>query len=107
MQLKPGIDPSRIGNGVCDLELNITECGFDGQDCALGALKCVVPAPELLGNGYCNGGDYNSAACNFDDGDCIDCNEIVPFPEKLGELSTKQRFLYHPTATRFKTKMSL
>lgn len=54
---------------------------------------CPVSLPSLLGNGYCNGGVYNTEACGFDHGDCVEdtianlsvkgCS--VPLPELLGD----------------------
>ena len=32
---------------------------------------CVVPNPELIGNGECDGVIYNTTPCNFDGGDCL------------------------------------
>jgi len=82
----PGVDESKIGDGYCDAELNNTACGFDGQDCIDGPVKCLVPVPELLGDSYCDGGPYNTAACNFDNGDCIECNSKVSDPMKIGKF---------------------
>ena len=31
---------------------------------------CDVRHPSLIGNGYCNGGAYNTEACDWDGGDC-------------------------------------
>ena len=51
--------------------------------------ECDVPEPELLGDGVCQGGSYNTEECNYDKGDCIqfnleypDCK--APFPEFIG-----------------------
>ncbi len=40
---------------------------------------CFVPSPYLLGDGICqNYGNYNTANCGFDNGDCTDFNRIYP-----------------------------
>jgi hypothetical protein len=33
---------------------------------------------SFLGDGYCDGGDYNTAECGFDDGDCEEFNAKYP-----------------------------
>lgn len=46
---------------------------------------CVVPNPALLGDGIChNFGNYNSAGCGFDRGDCDDFN--VKYPGCMAEF---------------------
>lgn len=35
---------------------------------------CRVSHPEMLGDGNCDGGTYNTAACNWDGGDCCDAD---------------------------------
>jgi len=47
---------------------------FDGGDCLDFNAKfpgCVVDRPRRVGDGYCDGGAYNTAACQFDGGDCL------------------------------------
>lgn len=48
------VDPNIIGDGVCQLFLNVTKCGYDGGDC-LGVeeppQECTVDHPEYLGDG--------------------------------------------------------
>jgi hypothetical protein len=34
--------------------------------------ECAVENKEYLGDGYCDGGDYNTAECNWDGGDCCE-----------------------------------
>jgi len=51
---------------------------------------CQVPNPEFLGDGMCDGGDYNTEVCQWDKGDCDDFNELypncnVPDPTKVGD----------------------
>ena len=81
-----------LGDGACDGgDYNNAECGWDGGDCCettcpdsnCGSTDCQdpdAPAPVLfpncdealsyLGDGYCNGGDYNTRDCGWDGGDC-------------------------------------
>ena len=64
--------PWYIGNGYCHYHYNTIECGWDGGDCAVdGHPMCHVDDPTLLGNGDCNGGEYNTEACAYDLGDCV------------------------------------
>ena len=56
-----------LGNGRCDIECNIEECGWDSyecqQECADGCLA------QNLGDGICNP-LCDVAECNWDNGDC-------------------------------------
>ena len=56
----------QVGDGECQDEHNDESFGFDGGDC------CVenIEVKELLGDGKCNAGLYNSKICLFDKGDC-------------------------------------
>lgn len=36
--------------------------------------NCNVKKPFLIGDGKCNGGEYNTADCNYDNGDCLEFN---------------------------------
>ena len=60
------------GDGVCDAKHNTTACRFDGYDCFEEWFDetCNVEDVELLGNGICQSGEYNSEACLWDAGDC-------------------------------------
>eukprot|EP00979_Chaetoceros_neogracilis_P012553 scaffold3353_cov298-Chaetoceros_neogracile.AAC.4 len=40
--------------------------------------NCNVGYPVLIGNGVCQGGDYNTAECGSDGGDCDDFNLAYP-----------------------------
>ena len=45
---------------------------FDGGDCMEFNKMypdCLVPKPYWVGNGHCDGSDYDSEACGFDGGD--------------------------------------
>lgn len=78
-------------------EYNTIECGWDGGDCCAVTFpswegvgnKCIicemdnegkytpcaacnVDDPSLVGNGICDGVDYNTPECGYDGGDCID-----------------------------------
>ena len=40
---------------------------------------CYVSLPSLIGDGYCDCGDYNTIECGFDGGDCEeDCPDCYP-----------------------------
>ena len=72
-----------IGNGYCNDEVNILDCGYDGGDCCgscintdlctncfcLGNITGNEVPNALVGDGYCND-VTNSQQCNFDGGDC-------------------------------------
>jgi hypothetical protein len=52
--------------------------------------NCIVNSPSLVGDGTCDGGDYNTAECGFDGGDCEDFNNKYPncnvaFPYLIGD----------------------
>ena len=56
------------------------ECDNDGGDCD----GCLVENPSHVGNGICDGGNYNTEACGFDGGDCDDKATVCgtsPFQE--------------------------
>lgn len=91
------IDSANIGDGYCDLELNTTACGWDGLDCLKGFGSdpaCRVPDKSKLGDGLCDGGVYNTEACEHDHGDCKVCNSNVSNPSRIGTFRTI-RFLYY------------
>ena len=60
-----------IGNGICEMVYNKTECCFDGGDCILGLTcpSCPLPITSRFGDTVCDE-KYNSKECCFDDGDC-------------------------------------
>jgi len=39
---------------------------------------CQVPDPEFLGDGMCDGGEYNTEVCEYDKGDCDEFNAMYP-----------------------------
>jgi hypothetical protein len=58
---RSGIDPQKIGDGICQMELNTTECGWDGHDC-LASPKlppCIVEHEHWLGDGFCGESFYD------------------------------------------------
>ena len=47
------------------------ECGWDGGDCVVEDYPdCHVNNPDWVGDGYCDGENYNTAECGWDGGDC-------------------------------------
>ena len=75
--------PTLIGDGYCNDEVNIFDCNYDGGDCCG---SCVITSlctdcacignvtgngilNALVGDGYCND-ETNTQQCNFDGGDC-------------------------------------
>ena len=56
-----GFLPSSVGDGFCNIEINIAECSFDGED-------CCKPS-NWLGDGTCDD-VTNIAECGYDHGDC-------------------------------------
>ncbi len=74
---------------VCNEWTNNGLCAFDGGDCEV-AESCNVEHPSVLGDGRCDGQEYNSEDCAFDGGDCFffnlaypDC--VVDFPWRVGD----------------------
>ena len=75
--------PNFVGDGYCNDETNILECGFDKGDCCGSCIitesctncSCIGYTREdeisnvLVGDGYCND-ITNNQQCNFDGGDC-------------------------------------
>ena len=75
--------PTLIGDGYCNDETNILDCGYDGGDCCGSCVitdyctkcECIANITEneipnaLVGNGYCND-VTNNQQCDFDGGDC-------------------------------------
>ena len=72
-----------VGNGICNDETNIADCGYDGGDCCgncvvtehcencaclAGILDDEITNP-LVGDGVCND-ETNHLGCNYDGGDC-------------------------------------
>jgi len=81
-----------IQNGQCDSETNIEECGFDGNDCLEENEQlqndypnCSVRSPSWIGDGICDGFDYNTTECGWDGGDCLVLQQ--EFPKCKGEKS--------------------
>ncbi len=65
-----GADAYTIGNGRCNENYNNPECLFDGGDCC----PFDLATDTELNNGVCDGGRYNTKACNYDAYDCEDFN---------------------------------
>lgn len=72
-----------LGDGICDFipQYMIEKCGYEYGDCE----NCKVDDPFKLGDGFCDGGAYNTQACGFDNGDCLQCNEEVSDFTKVGD----------------------
>ena len=92
--------PSWIGDGWCDYdtaggyynspacaydggdcceescESSSSQCGANGYDCQDPEYACVVDYPSWIGDGWCDGGEYNTEQCGYDGGDCCEesCN---------------------------------
>jgi hypothetical protein len=80
-------NPGWVGDGYCDKTegYNTAECRWDGGDCCdftcvdmgftcgyngYDCKSCSVPNPGWVADGYCDTGDYNTAGCGWDGGDC-------------------------------------
>jgi hypothetical protein len=88
-------DEDKLGDSACDVigGYNTERCGWDSGDCCESTCRgascglnvngtevgfnfclntdiCNVNNQSQLGNGFCNGGDYNTDRCNWDGGDC-------------------------------------
>ena len=83
-----GVTHAFIGDGVCNEETNIVECGYDGGDCC--------PNPNMVDNGICND-ETNNLECNYDGGDC--CGPAVFCKYSLFYLSIFKINLMAPFCT--------
>jgi len=83
---------SIVADDICQFKMgegtNVVQCGWDGGDCE--ALNerypdCVVPEYRLLGDGKCDGNEYNTETCGFDNGDCVKDNSklLEKYPDCL------------------------
>jgi hypothetical protein len=81
-----------VGDGACDVDVNVGECKFDGGDCCPttcsgeacggGTYWCRDVAvfrncpklsdPNRLGDGVCDPSPFNTKDCGFDAGDCCE-----------------------------------
>lgn len=67
-----GPSPYTIGDGYCNTNANTEECGWDGGDCMIdGYPDCHIDIIGYIGDGECDGDEYNTTACGFDGGDCL------------------------------------
>mmetsp|Transcript_25491 Transcript_25491/g.38660 ORF Transcript_25491/g.38660 Transcript_25491/m.38660 type:complete len:634 (-) Transcript_25491:82-1983(-) len=76
--------PEQIGDGKCDLRYNTTDCLFDLDDCKKfdnQTKNCEVENQDWLGDGICDGEEYNTPQCWYDGGDCINTCEF----SKIGD----------------------
>ena len=63
-----------------------------GQLLLNGFPNCIVEHSDYVGNGSCDGGDYNTAECGWDGGDCVldgypDCHVDYPYYVGSGRCS--------------------
>ena len=56
-----------LGNGECEEDYALAECGWDMGDCGYCALGCFEAS---LGNGKCEE-ECASKDCEYDGGDCV------------------------------------
>jgi hypothetical protein len=84
-----------LGDGICQTDLNIQECGYDGGECmdfniqypacqSLGQSINVTIDPTLIVYGICDGGVYNTEVSGFEGGDCEDACRAVYFTKECG-----------------------
>eukprot|EP00554_Chaetoceros_debilis_P000877 CAMPEP_0194096190 /NCGR_PEP_ID=MMETSP0149-20130528/57211_1 /TAXON_ID=122233 /ORGANISM="Chaetoceros debilis, Strain MM31A-1" /LENGTH=1350 /DNA_ID=CAMNT_0038782159 /DNA_START=274 /DNA_END=4326 /DNA_ORIENTATION=- len=93
------LDGELHGDGICHGGIfNTQQCNYDGGDCKEYNAKfsnCEILTsqsynendgafPPALGDGFCNGGDFNTKHCGFDAGDCDECNQHVDDLSKIG-----------------------
>ncbi|GFH44689.1 hypothetical protein CTEN210_01163 [Chaetoceros tenuissimus] len=75
----------RMRNASCQFT-NVEDCRkFKGR-----YPECKAERPILIGDGKCNGGEYNTIECNYDDGDCLEFNAKYPnckveYPFSIGD----------------------
>ncbi len=82
----------KVGDGSC--------CQWDEEECwsrigqrscpGTGHPKCNVDMPSWIGNGKCDGGEYNTEECGYDGGDCDTFNTNYPnctvdMPSQIGD----------------------
>jgi hypothetical protein len=73
----PGCDELSLGNTICDIKCNTSDCIWDQGDCGyFGSYEmedvCSAGcALSWVGDGYCDEACFN-AACGWDETDCID-----------------------------------
>lgn len=112
--------PEWLSDGECDaMGYNNVRCQYDGDDCkrknrvfnrkypdCLGGNHscatfnatypgCQVEDPAFLGDGECDGADYNTEGCLWDFGDCDAWNEMYP-DCKRGDLSCSSWLKEYP-----------
>jgi len=72
----PGCDDMNLGNTVCDLACNVTDCVWDGGDCGYSGGyafqdNCATSCPiSWINDGYCDEACFNEA-CSWDGDDCV------------------------------------
>jgi hypothetical protein len=70
--------------------------------------KCKIKNEDikLIGNGICNGGEFNTVQCGFDHGDCVDFNLAypdcnVPEPNRVGDRECDENDVYNIEECKF------
>ena len=66
--------------------MDVPACNYDGGDCADFVeyySDCIVPEPDKVGDGICDGGAYWTEECGMDGGDCNGCD--APYIAWIGD----------------------
>lgn len=69
-QCNPGCAAPMVGDGLCQAACNVTQCGYDDDDCIPTEDECAAGCPRSWqGDGICDAACRN-ADCGDDHGDC-------------------------------------